>query len=342
MRYPNNLPESGSLGFIAPSFGCAVEPYRSAFQNGLKRFHEMGFQTVLGPNAFSGQGVGISSTPESCGREVNDFFSRDDVDAIISCGGGELMCTILDFVDFDLLRKKNPKWFMGFSDNTILTFLLPTLCDTAAIYGPCAPAFGMEPWHPVLWDALHLLRGVSNRIQGYGHFQLEGGKDEDHPLLPYNTTGQTVLKFYPEDSGDIRIRGRLLGGCLDVLSNLSGTVYDQVNPFIDRYREDGILWFLEACDLNVFDIRRSLWKLDQSGWFRSARGFLIGRPLHYHQDMMGLDQYRAVTDSIGKYGVPIIMDADLGHLPPSMPILCGAIGELHARGNALSLRFLRG
>ena len=108
MRYPNNLPESGSLGFIAPSFGCAVEPYRSAFQNGLKRFHEMGFQTVLGPNAFSGQGVGISSTPESCGREVNNFFSRDDVDAIISCGGGELMCTILDFVDFDLLRKKIP------------------------------------------------------------------------------------------------------------------------------------------------------------------------------------------------------------------------------------------
>ena len=48
---------------------------------------------------------------------------------------------------------------MGYSDNTNLNFLLPTLCDTAAIYGPNAPAFGMEPWHPALFDASYLLCG---------------------------------------------------------------------------------------------------------------------------------------------------------------------------------------
>lgn len=36
----------------------------------------------------------------------------------------------------------------------------------------------------------------------------------------------------------------------------------------------------------------------------------------FDQPMMGLDQYRAVTDILGKYQVPIIMDADLGHLHP--------------------------
>ncbi|WP_455147308.1 LD-carboxypeptidase, partial [Stomatobaculum longum] len=150
MRYPHFLPENGSIGFISPSFGAATEPYRSAFLNARAKFEAMGYRCVTGPNAFVQEGVGISNTPEACAAEVNDFFTRKDTDILISLGGGELMCTILDAVDFPAIAAASPKWFMGFSDNTNLTFLLPTLCDTAAVYGPNAPAFGMEPWHPAL------------------------------------------------------------------------------------------------------------------------------------------------------------------------------------------------
>lgn len=55
------------------------------------------------------------------------------------------MCEVLDYVDFDRIRKAEPKWYMGYSDNTNLVFLLTTLCDTAAVYGPCAGSFGMDP-----------------------------------------------------------------------------------------------------------------------------------------------------------------------------------------------------
>ena len=67
------------------------------------------------------------------------------------------MCEILDYVDWDKIKAAEPKWYMGFSDNTNFTFLLPTLCDTAAIYGPCATNFGMEPWDKSLEDAYALL-----------------------------------------------------------------------------------------------------------------------------------------------------------------------------------------
>ena len=43
----------------------------------------------------------------------------------------------------------------------------------------------------------------------------------------------------------------LLGGCMDCLVNLTGTKYDKVVEFTERYREDGIVWFLEACDIFV-------------------------------------------------------------------------------------------
>jgi len=159
MRYPHFLPENGSIGFISPSFGAATEPYRSAFLNARAKFEALGYRCVTGPNAFVQEGVGISNTPEACAAEVNDFFTRNDTDILISLGGGELMCTILDEVDFPAIATAPPKWFMGYSDNTNLNFLLPTLCDTAAVYGPNGPAFGMEPWHPALFGAFDFTPG---------------------------------------------------------------------------------------------------------------------------------------------------------------------------------------
>lgn len=148
MRYPKDLAKGGCIGFPAPSFGCAIEPYYSAFQNSLQKWEALGYKVMPGPNAYVGEGVGISNTPQRCGEEFMQMYLSKESDVLISCGGGELMCEILDYVDFEKLAQTEPKWFMGYSDNTNLTYLLATLCDTASIYGPCAAAYGMEPWHP--------------------------------------------------------------------------------------------------------------------------------------------------------------------------------------------------
>ena len=133
MRYPKNIQQGGNIGFVAPSFGCQIEPYYSAFGNAQKKFREMGYQLQLGPNCYAGEGIGISNTPEKCAQEFNEWYEKEDVDVLISCGGGELMCEILPYVDFEKIRQEEPKWFMGYSDNTNLLFLLATLCDTAGI-----------------------------------------------------------------------------------------------------------------------------------------------------------------------------------------------------------------
>ena len=153
MRYPAFLPPNGTLGFVAPSFGCATEPYKSAFLNAQKIWEKEGYRILTGPNCYVESGIGISNTPSACGKELQDFYCMQENDCLISCGGGELMCEILDYVDFEKIKEAEPKWYMGYSDNTNMTFLLATLCDVASVYGPCASAFGMEPWHPALYDA---------------------------------------------------------------------------------------------------------------------------------------------------------------------------------------------
>ena len=98
-------------------------------------------------------------------------------------------------------------------------------------------------------------------------------------------------------------------------------------------KEDGIIWFIEACDLNVMGIRRALWQMEQAGWFRHVRGFLIGRPYCNGEEFLGLDQYEAVTGILGKYNVPILMDLDIGHIPPAMPLICGSYAKVTSVGN---------
>jgi len=357
MRYPKGLPDNGTIGFAAPSFGCNIEPYRSAFDAGLKMWHERGYNTKLGPNCYAGDGIGISSTPESCGRELTEGYCDPGTDLLLSCGGGELMCEILEHVDFGRIREAAPKWYMGYSDNTNFTFTLTTMCDVASIYGPCANEYGMTPLHQSLKDAESIFTASETgdvrtyEFSGYGSWERDGGRDEEHPYAPYNLTEKTVLHSFIGDGNpldrdpdkrnepdSISMKGRLLGGCLDCLVNLCGTEFDHVGQFNERYASDGVLWFMESCDLNVFSIRRAVWELEKAGWFDEASGFVIGRPLHFNESMMGLDQYMAVYDILSRHRVPILMDADIGHLSPMVPLITGSLAEVSATGDEWKVR----
>lgn len=388
MRYPKFLQDKGTISFVAPSFGCARDPYKSGFENAQKKWREEGYQLELGPNCYVENGIGISNKPALCGQELTDFYCNTTGDCIISCGGGELMCETLDFVDFDRIGKANPKWYMGYSDNTNMTYLLATLCDTASIYGPCAATFGMEPRHESVEDAMRLITGKKLKFQGYDLWEKESLKDEDHPFQPYNLTEKSEIRYILPDgrtnieslkarkgedranhednvadyavkediadhevkvdvadheikvdvadheiekeshekrSGTYRIQGRLLGGCLDCMATLLGTKYDKTTEFCEKYKEDGILWFIEACDLNLMGIRRVMWQLEHAGWFKHCSGFLIGRPrIGMGVEEFGIDHYQAFYEMLEKYHVPILMDADIGHLPPMMPLICGS------------------
>ena len=84
-------------------------------------------------------------------------------------------------------------------------------------------------------------------------------------------------------------------------------------------------------------IRRALWQLEHSGWFSHVKAFLIGRPLIFGQEMMGLNHYNAVTGILSKYNVPIIMDADVGHFAPMMPLICGSYAKIEVQGNQIEI-----
>ncbi len=344
MRYPEFLKDNGRIGFVAPSFGCSFDPYYSRQQSAIAHFQEMGYETVPGPNCFLAEGNGKSNTPEKCGGELNDFFLNKDVGAILSVGGGETMCEDLPFVDFEGIRKAKPVWYMGYSDNTCLTYTLPVLCDTATVYGPCATTFGRLPWHKSVEDAFRVITGKGYEIKdgvpcitlsSYDGWEPEGESPEGcDPLASYSIEAPLAMRL----AGPRRpFSGRLIGGCMDLLFTLQGTRFDKTKEFVEKYKDDGIVWFLEACEMSPVDLRRVLWGFENAGWFEHVSGFIFGRPMVYGTEAFGFDQYNAVTGILEKYNVPIVMDVDLGHLPPQIPIITGSVAEVTASEEKLTI-----
>lgn len=367
MKYPKFLENGGTIGFTAPSLGCTTEPYKSCFREALSRFEELGYKTEVTPNCYMADGIGISTDPKECAKELEYIYSDDKSDVIISVGGGELMCDTIAELDFESLKKCAPKWYMGYSDNTNFTFLLNTVLDTASIYAPCAPSFGMKPWDKSLQQDMDILTGKTDSVKGFDMWERNSVKSDVNPYAPYNLTEAKRLYIYkgntpvveapspdminnaeelniplPEAkklSTPVRFKGRIIGGCLDTLITLCGTRFDRVKEFTEKYKDDGIIWFLESCDLSMLQIRRGLFQLKNAGWFNHANGFIFGRPYHFNETEIGVSEYNAVVSVLGEFDKYMILDADIGHLPPAIPIISGAVADITVDDN-ISIQYI--
>ena len=345
MKKPAFIKPGDTIGLVAPSFGAATEPYITRLAAAIEKFEKRGYHIKCAPSCYKSDGLGISTNPADAAADVMKFYLDDSIDALISVGGGELMNETITCLDFEKLGQAEPKWYMGYSDNTNMIFPMATLCGVPGIYGPCAGGFG-KPWEDTENDAFALLEGTSLTVKGYEKFELpdwDDGLEEVDPLAKYMLTEPKILRSYIPGEGfaspdkEIGFNGLLLGGCLDVLENLSGTRFDGTKNLVKNGEK--IIWVLEACDLLPMSIRRTIWHLKMQGWFDTAVGFLIGRPLaSFRQEMMGVDAYNAVTDVIGDLGVPIIMDADIGHVSPMMPLIIGSRADVRVKGNDLTIK----
>ena len=328
MRYPKFLKKDSVITLVAPSYGCTTSPYKEKLIRSHSFLLDQGFNVIFGTNYYETY-IGRSNTKEKCAEEIMEFYDKTNL--LLSVGGGELETEILEDINFNTIRAMEPTFFMGYSDNTNLTFTLTTLSDVATIYGPNAPEFGSYNIHESLHQTLDLLRGKSLIVEGFPNFELKSEVTAENPYADYNLTEEKILRNYPTDF--VKFEGRIIGGCLDTLVNLVGTPFDHVEAFSERYREDGIIWFFESCDLHMFDIRRSLLQIKRANWFSNVKGFIFGRPANFGEVQNGLDQYNAVLEIVEEFNVPVIMDADIGHLKPTIPILCGSYAKVIANDN---------
>lgn len=316
MIYPSFLKEGSHIGITAPS-APIPEGKAAGFALSLSHLQAAGFTLHETPSV---RGEGYVSAPGKVrAAELKTLAEDPETDMIFCATGGDFLIDMLPYVDFEVLRQ-NPKWIQGYSDPTGLLFPVTTLCDVATVYGCNAGGFDMEELHPSLTDNLALLKGDIRPQHSFPFY--EGSKGAG----AYNLDTPVVWKT---PNGDVDVKGRLIGGCIECLADLIGTPYDGAAAFARRYAEDGILWYFDIFAMKAETVYNTLWHMKQAGWFENAVGFLFGRVL-FSGSFLGLSYEEAIRRALGTE-VPLILDADVGHVAPRMTVINGAMAHLTAK-----------
>lgn len=329
MTYPEFLKVGDTVGITAISKGIYEDYKKKRLDNAIKYLEDKGFKVVETPNVRKWMN-GRSSTGKERAEEFMTLWKDESVKAIFMAAGGDYAIEMLDFLDFDEMKKYKPKWIQGFSDITTIGYLVPTCIDVATIYADNVVSYGMRPVHQSLDRALDVMMGKIDVQYSYDKFQngyLDYGLEDFHK--PYQLFDEVCWKNLKSEA-EINIKGRAIGGCLDIVTNFVGTKYDKVKEFIEKYKDDGIIWFLEVFDFTSPQVFWHLWKLKNAGYFENCKGIVFGRTATCREEY-GVTFEDSLKDALLDLNLPVIYDMDFGHKPPQIAMMNGGVLEIHSK-----------
>lgn len=289
------------VGMIAPSFGLFDELHLENYKKAKKFFIENGCKIVEAKSIYT-QNFLNETKASIRAKEFMDMYLDNNIDFLISVCGGELLMELLEYIDFDKLKSATPKYVLGYSDNTNLTFLLTTLCNINSIYGINATAFSKMNLKYVR-DTFDFISGNMMEFESYNLYENE------------------LEEFVNEVKyiGNVDMKGILLGGCLEVLRMLCGTKYDKV---VEYTKDKEIIFYFDVCEYKPLEVYHALWQLRNANWFKNVKGFIFGRTINNYDYFSYSDAiYRALGDITSN----IVINADLGHIHPIIPFENGRV-----------------
>ena len=323
MRYPKLLQPGDTIGVCAPSSGADTNKL-PRFDYAIKNVRSLGYE-VIETASVRKRSKCVSADALTRASEFMSLYINPDVRAIIPPWGGEFLMDMLPWLDFEKLSKLPPTWVCGYSDITTLTFALTVCCDIATVHGSNFMNMGYAQIHEsdlMAFEIMSQIEIIQRNSESWGKFA--SWDNLNGPV--YNLTEKTVWKAL-DVSGKHEFRGRMIGGCMDVLCKLLGTRYAPVETFLDKYRNDGFIWTLESCEMNAADIYRTLWQMRECGWFKYCNGVIYGRVDGY-SDTHDFTLTDALECGLGGLDIPVIYDADIGHIPPQIQIVNGSHGSV--------------
>lgn len=331
LKLPEALQEGDKVAVVSLSWGGpGTLPHK--YYHGKKQLEEeFGLQVEEMPNAMR-DGDWVSRNPQARADDLMQAFSDPDVKAIISSIGGSDSIRIVKYVDQSIISK-NPKIFLGYSDTTVSHFLC-LKNNLASYYGPSIMSgFGENGGlHDLLKSSLR-----ANLFDRHG-YKIKSGIDEGWVCKqldwdePENLNKKRAL-FSPMDwniiQGEGKVKGRLIGGCMDVLEFIKGTDLWPSNEIWDN----AILFFETSEDApSVDNIIYWLRWYAYTGILDRVNAIIFGR---YGGTQDG-SEYDDFDKSIEKFfkvelahkKLPIVTRMPFGHTDPMITLRYGGLVEL--------------
>ncbi|WP_206715148.1 S66 family peptidase [Cellulosimicrobium arenosum] len=341
VHYPRPLRPGDVVGVTAPSSGLPT-PLRGRLDVAVEWLRDRGYVVVLGECLDGASHVSAPAAERAA--ELMAMLRDPQIRAVVPPWGGETAIDLLPLLDLDALRDVEPTWVVGFSDISTLLTPLTLVSGWATLHAanlmdtPYEQPSGLAHWLDVA--AGTTARGGVVRQSPPGVHRL-GAYDrwEDDPTVTtYSWNGTGAWRRLDGGSGDIDVSGRMIGGCVEMLTHLAGTRFADTSALRGPAGDEPLLVYVEAAEADAFTICRSLHGMRLCGFFDGAAAVLVGRT--GAPDSPTLTQDEAVLDALGPLGVPIVTDVDCGHVAPHMTMVNGSIGRLRhgAEGSVLEQR----
>lgn len=304
--FPKPLKKGDKIAIISPA--GAVEP--AQLEKGIKLIKSKGFEPVLGENLYTkfSNGYNYAGTEEQRTKDINWALNDSEISAIWASRGGYGCQHLIENLNLKGFTK-NPKWYIGYSDNTVIQSYL-------------------------LKKGFASIHGQTIKTSSFGV------TDESYDLT-FNILKGKPLKYTLKSNQfnkEGNVEGELVGGNLALIYALLGTKYSF--DFKDK------ILFIEDIGENFYALDRMIMSLELAGVFTKIKGLIIGgmtnmgdeKENKQYEESFDEFAYKLISYRISKYKFPVVFAFPNGHIHNNIPLILGAEVSLKA-GKNVSLTF---
>lgn len=280
----------------------------------------------------------LGADPRARADDLNAAFADTSIRGIVASIGGVDSVRILPFLDASLALA-DPKVLLGYSDTgTQLVFY--NQAGLVTFNGPSVMA-GLAQMEALPGAVDHVRSLLFEPAPSYAYRPfaewVDGYRDWSDPA---NAGAVGELRApdgwrWPQGSGVVR--GRLFGGCGEVLEMMKGTAFWPSPSWWD-----GRLLFLETSEDAPAPETVGYWlrNYGMQGVFDRVVALLVGRARGYTDRAKAeLDEMlvRVVAREFGRPDLPIVSNLDFGHTDPQWIVPLGVLAEVDVEARSIRL-----
>ena len=290
-----------SKGDLVLIIGTARARDQKALEPAISILKSWGVSVELGKNLYKKHHQFAGSDAERA-HDLQWAVNHKTAKAVLIAGGGYGTLRIIDKIDFSNL-KNFPKWFIGYSDTTVLHCRLLKL-KLSCIHGTMAFQFSKNI-------------EATNSIK-----KLLFGEELSYsiPVSKLNRKGQA--------------KGELVGGNLSILYALSGSE--------DDLKTKNKILFIEDLDEQLYHIDRMMLQLKRSGKLKDLKGLVVGGMSDMKDNAIpyGKTAEEIILDTVKEYKYPVCFHFPAGHIEKNMALYLGKKVSLNVGTKKTTLNYL--
>jgi muramoyltetrapeptide carboxypeptidase len=273
-----------------------------ALELGLAALHGLGYQPVPAANVGARWGP-FAGRDEERVEAFHALLEDESLAAILFARGGHGLLRVIDRLDWERIGAR-PRAWVGYSDLTPLLLRIVERCGWVVFHGPMV--------------GTDLARGLAPEESA----SLAGALAGERPTLP--------VRFARAGSAG----GRVLGGCLSLLTAVAGT------PWAPDLRD--ALLFVEDVHEPAYRVDRMLTHLRLSGTLSDVRAIVAGHlGTEWESGLLRTAQGDSEPaepwqlESLLTLPGPIAFGLPCGHGVPNLTLPLGAMASLDPARGAL-------